>query len=146
MLAVLMNVMEAPMSHPTAADLGRIPMLASLDTAARERLAARLDVVEYADGERIVIEGTSGSDVFVIDSGRATATQRERGLVGLLGPGDFFGEIALLGKSKRNATITASTPMVVWVLRGDAMQSLQREYPEVANALSTAMQDRLARG
>ena len=99
--------------QPTVADLGRVPLFASLDTHAQERLANRLDVDEYDGGQRIVAEGTPGQDPYTIDRGQAMATQRERGLLRLLGPGDFFGEIALLGKGQRTATITASSPMVV---------------------------------
>ncbi|HVQ88264.1 MAG TPA: cyclic nucleotide-binding domain-containing protein [Actinomycetes bacterium] len=132
------------MSQPTADDLSRVPLLASLDTHAQERLAPRFDVAEFDAGERIVAEGTPGLDLYVIDSGRATATQRGRGLIRLLGPGDFFGEIALLGKGMRTATITAASPMVLWVLHGDAIRLLQGEHPEVTEALSTAMQDRLS--
>lgn len=132
------------MAQPTSEDLERIPLLASLDELARERLARRFDVVEYAAGERIVVEGTHGADLFIIDKGRATATQRERGLLRMLRDGDFFGEIALLGKGKRTATITAETPMVVWVLRGQAIRTLQADHPEVTKALVTAMGDRLA--
>ena len=87
---------------------------------------------------------THGADLFIIDKGRATATQRERGLLRMLRDGDFFGEIALLGKGKRTATITAETPMVVWVLRGQAIRTLQADHPEVTKALVTAMGDRLA--
>jgi len=132
------------MTQPTSEDLERVPLLASLNELARERLARRLDVVEYAEGERIVVENTPGSDFFIIDSGRATATQRERGLLRTLRAGDFFGEIALLRRGKRTATITASTPMVVWVLRGQAIRTLQVDHPEVTKALVTAMGDRLA--
>ncbi len=132
------------MSQPTVDDLGRVPLLASLDALARERLANRFDVAEYKDGERIVAEGTPGQDLYVIDRGRATATQRGRGLLRLLGPGDFFGEIALLGKGQRTATITALSPMVVWVLHGDAIRALQIESPEVTKELATAMEDRLS--
>jgi len=132
------------MTQPTSDDLARVPLLASLDPRAKERLARRLEVVEYGEGDRIVVEGTSGTDLYIIDSGRATATQRERGLLRTLRPGDFFGEIALLEKGRRTATITASSPMVVWVLRGSAIRSLRTDFPEVTKALSTAMGDRLA--
>jgi len=132
------------MSQPTADDLGRIPLLAGLPLHIQERLVRRLVVAEYAEGDRIVVEGADGLDLFIIDGGRASATQRERGLVRLLGPGDFFGEIALLGKGKRTATITATSPMVVWVLRGAAIEALRSESPEVTKALVTAMEDRLA--
>ena len=139
-----LSPLEVHVSLPTADDLGRVPLLASLDTLARERLANRFDVAEYDNGDRIVAEGTPGHDLYVIDRGHATATQQGRGLLRLLGPGDFFGEIALLGKGQRTATITASSPMVVWVLHGDAIRALQAEFPEVAKELSTAMQDKLS--
>ena len=131
------------MSQPTADDLGQVPLLAALDAQNLERLASRLLVAEFAEGERIVIEGTPGLDLFIIHSGRAIADQRERGLVRLLGPGDFFGEIALMGKGQRTATVTSSSPMVVWVLPSDAIRVLQTEYPDVTTALRTAMDDRL---
>ena len=134
------------MVQPTAADLGEVSLFSTLDERAREHVVSRLEVAEYAENDRIVVEGTAGVDLFVIRRGRALATQRERGMIRLLGPGDFFGEIALLGRGERTATITASTPMVVWILRSDAIRSLQNESPAVSEALVTAMQDRLADG
>jgi CRP-like cAMP-binding protein len=134
------------MSQPTAEELSGIPLFASLDDLARGHILTRLEVAEYSDGERIVVEGTSGEDLFVIRKGRAVATQKERGMIRLLGPDDFFGEIALLGKGERTATITASTPMEVWILRSDAIRALDNSNPAVLEALTTAMQDRLASG
>ena len=132
------------MSQPTANDLRRAPLLASLDDNARERLASSFEIAEYPDGKRIIVEGTPGNDLYIVDRGRAIATQREQGIVGMIGPGDFFGEIAPLGKRARTATVTASTPMVVWVLHERATQLLSLQHPEIANALTTAMQDHLA--
>ena len=132
------------MSQPTADDLRRAPLLASLDDNARERLASSFEITKYPNGERIIVEGASGHDLYIVDRGRAIATQRELGLVGMIGPGDFFGEIAPLASRERTATVTASTPMVVWVLDERATQRLRIDHPEVADALNTAMQDHLA--
>ena len=58
-----------------------------------------------------------------------------------LGPGDFFGELAILGDGRRTATVTTATPAQVLVLFGTEFRRLQQEYPEIAERIESALRD-----
>ena len=131
------------MDHPSAADLSRVPLLADLPVDYREELSNRFEIEEHSDGHAIVREGGPGYAFYVIASGAATVTQEGRELR-RLEAGDYFGEISIIGEGRRTATVTAVGPVVVWVLFGTAFRVLQSSRPEVATALESAMQQRLA--
>jgi CRP-like cAMP-binding protein len=133
------------MDSPTADDLLRCSLFAGLSPAERTVLAERIEVEEFEQGDRIVTEGRAGYAFHVIDAGTATVTQEGRRLRDL-GPGDFFGEIAIIGRGRRTATVTADGPMVVWSLFGTQFRSLQQESPSVAASLEAVMTERLATG
>lgn len=68
---------------------------------------------EHDAGRHLVSEGRAGYAFYVLDQGRATVTQDGKELP-VLGPGEFFGEIAIIGEGRRAATVTAREPVVVW--------------------------------
>jgi len=133
------------MDHPTADDLTRSPLLAALDPTMRAALAERFEVEDHKEGHRIVTEGQAGYAFYVIASGAASVTHEGRELR-TLGPGEYFGEISILGEGRRTATVTATEPTVVWALFGTTFRTMQMSQPDVAEALQTAMRDRLAAG
>jgi CRP-like cAMP-binding protein len=59
-----------------------------------------------------------------------------------LGPGDYFGEVAILGDGRRSATVTTTTPSQLLVLFGTEFRRLQEDQPEIAARLEAAMADR----
>ncbi len=69
---------------------------------------------------------------------------RDGGATQTLGPGDFFGEIALVETGRRTATVTASSPLEFFVLWGGDFRLLEREQPAVAESIRRAVADRLA--
>jgi CRP-like cAMP-binding protein len=131
------------MDSPTADDLARIPLLAGLTDEARGVLAERFEVEEFDAGRQLVTEGRAGYSFYLLDSGAVSVTHEGRE-VRTLGPGDFFGEIAILGEGRRTATVTATEPGVAWSLFGTSFRALQAERPDVADALEAAMTERLA--
>ncbi len=133
------------MDNPTADDLLRCSLLTGLGPAERAALAERFEVEEFERGDRVVTEGRAGYAFHIIDTGTATVTQEGRALRSL-GPGGFFGEIAIIGRGRRTATVTADGPLVVWSLFGTQFRSLQQENPSVAAALEVVMSERLATG
>ncbi len=61
-----------------------------------------------------------------------------------LGPGDFFGEVAILGGGRRSATVTTTSPATLLVMFGTEFRRLQEAQPEVAARLETAMAERVS--
>ena len=73
-----------------------------------------------------------------------TAVVARRYEVAQLGPGDFFGEMALLGDGRRRATVTTSSPARALVLFGTEFRRLEQDHPHIAEQIETAMRDRAA--
>jgi CRP-like cAMP-binding protein len=90
--------------------LGRVPLFADLDRRELEMLAGSLKERTFRAGETVATEGQSGVGFFVIEDGDARVTVHgdERGH---LGPGDYFGEIALIAEGHRTATVIADTDL-----------------------------------
>ena len=86
--------------HPAVEDLSRIPLLAGLPDEARRLLCDRFDVEDVRPRQRLVEEGRSGYAFYVLDRGQASVAHDGQE-VRRLGPGDFFGEIAILGDGRR---------------------------------------------
>jgi CRP-like cAMP-binding protein len=130
-------------SGPTAIDLAKVPLLSGLSASARAALAERFEVEDFAAGAAVVTEGRAGYAFYVISEGLAGVLHDGRHLREL-GPGDYFGEISIMGDGRRTATVVATTPLVVWVLFGTVFRALESSDPEVAAALQHAMESRLA--
>jgi CRP-like cAMP-binding protein len=128
--------------HPTADDLTRVPLFTGLDGETRAGLAERFDVEEHAAGKVLVTEGRPGYAFYILASGKAGVSVGDRP-IRLLGPGDYFGEMAILGEGRRTATVTAAEPVVVWVLFGTSFRELQTAQPDLADALTRVMNERL---
>lgn len=133
------------MSHPTPDDLLRVPLFTDLPGGAAEVLAPRFDIEEFDAGRKILLEGTAGYAFYVVDRGQVSVTHEGEALR-TLGPGEFFGEIAILGGGRRTASVTASEPTTLWKLFGTAFRQLEQTNPDVSQALQEAMRQRLATG
>lgn len=100
---------------------------------------------EYPSGAVLCRQGKPGDDFFVILEGRGGVTRNGK-KVRALGPGDYFGEVALLGppigKALRTATVTASTPMSCFVLGKNEFRSVIYEE-DIAVSLLHALVERL---
>ena len=103
----------------------------------RERMARHFDV-----DAAIATEGTDGLNFFIVASGEASVTVHGNP-VGTLGPGDSFGEVALVDKSARSATITAASPMVAYALPIWSFRPFIEERPELAWKLLEILAERL---
>jgi CRP-like cAMP-binding protein len=133
------------MTHPAPHELLRVPLFADLELEAAEVLAPRFDVEQYDRGRRVVLEGSSGYAFYVLAEGQASVSHEGEELR-MLGSGDFFGEIAILGGGRRTATVTATEPVTAWKMFGTAFREMQTTRPDVAAALQEAMRRRLASG
>ena len=124
--------------------LRSIPLFASLSHGERRQVAQWADEVEIGEGERLVNMGAFAHEFFAILEGEAEVT-REGDHLADLGPGDFFGEIALVGDERRTATVTAKTPMKVIVMFGRDFRQMESSMPHVADQIKAAIEERTKR-
>ena len=123
------------------ARLKNIPLFAGLSRKERKALAPRADEVELEKGRQVVREGEFPYEFFAIEEGTAEVRRGEQFLAEL-GPGDFFGEMGLVGDTRRNATVVATSALTVVVMTGQAFRQTARELPEVARKIREAIEER----
>ena len=130
--------------RPTAADLERIPLFASLSESELEDLAESFEVKSTAAETQLIGEGTGGYSFFAIADGHACVTADEDEIA-TLNPGDCFGEMALLGSGRRTASVTTTTPTTVYVMFGTEFRRLEHSHPELMAQIKALMRERLIR-
>jgi CRP-like cAMP-binding protein len=118
-----------------------IPLFAGLNRKECRALAPRADEVELAEGKALVREGEWAYEFFAIEEGTVEVRRGDQ-LLGELGPGDFFGEMGLMADTRRNATVTAMSPVKVVVMTAQAFRQTARELPEVADKIRAAIEER----
>ena len=94
-------------------ELSRVGLLAALPGEVLMKLAARMKREETGPGRPIVTEGEDGERFYVVLSGLLSVTQADRGLRGVLKPGDYFGEVALAMNMPRTASVSPMTPVTL---------------------------------
>jgi CRP/FNR family transcriptional regulator, cyclic AMP receptor protein len=123
------------------ARLREIPVFANLSKKQRKLVAQVADEIDIRAGTHLCKEGESAYEFFAIESGTARVVRGDQYLNDL-GPGEFFGEMGLLSKSPRNASVIAETPMTAVVMTGPAFRHIAREMPEVAKRIRSAVEER----
>jgi CRP/FNR family cyclic AMP-dependent transcriptional regulator len=123
------------------ARLREIPLFAGLGKKERREVAKQADEVDVQTGRHLVREGEFAYEFFAIEEGTAEVRRGEQ-LLAELGPGDFFGEMGLIEKVTRNASVTATTPIRALVLTGPAFRHLERELPAVSKQIRRAIEER----
>jgi CRP/FNR family transcriptional regulator, cyclic AMP receptor protein len=119
-----------------------VPLFAEADEKFLDRLAGEFIERTYAPGETITEEGEAGRTFVVIESGEATVTVHSQE-VGKLGPGESFGEMALIDKSARSATVKADSEVHGYQLPVWSFRPLVESHPEMAWALLEALAQRV---
>ncbi|OBA17515.1 uncharacterized protein OGAPODRAFT_23355 [Ogataea polymorpha] len=104
--------------------LKEIPLLKSLSSYERSKLADALNSEFYSVGQNVVTEGEAGENFYFIESGTADVIKSGEGVVSKLNKGDYFGELALLYDSPRQATVKATSPLKVVTLGKSGFQRL----------------------
>ena len=108
-----------------------VPMFSACTKQEIKRIASLANRVEIPAGQPLTKEGERGKEFFIIAEGEAKVTVRgDR--VATLGPGEFFGETALLDPGPRTATVSADSPMVVYKVEGEDFRSLLIDVPFIA--------------
>jgi len=125
--------------------LRAVPTFSSLSEDELTRLGDAFEERQSSAGTRLTLEGASGYSFFVIESGTAEV-ERAGEVLKTLGPGDFFGEAAILTGERRNATVTARTDVELLVLFGTEFRRLETELPAAAEQIRQKMAERAAEG
>ena len=122
--------------------LARVPMFSGVKPKELKKLGKRMSERSFNEGDEITREGESGIGFFVIEHGNATVSVAGD-IVRTLGPGDHFGEIALIDSGPRSATIVASTDLRCRGMSAWEFRPFVEEHPEVAWALLETLVSRL---
>lgn len=125
-----------------ADELAGLPLFEPLSDSDRQEVARWFEQRTADEGVRLIGEGAAGYSFFVLTEGSAVATSGDTKLAEL-GPGDFFGEVAILGESRRTATVTTTAPAKLLVMFGSDFRMLQQAQPGIAARVEEVMQDRL---
>lgn len=128
--------------------LAAVPLFSGLDGATLDALGGAATLRQLAAGERLMRQGERGTEFYVLLSGQLKLTNRAEGdsepfTLGVLGPGDYLGEMALLDDQPRSATAEAVTASELLVLDRDSFRKLVREHAELSLGLLKGMARRL---
>jgi CRP-like cAMP-binding protein len=123
--------------------LAKAPLFSALSKHELGELAKATEDLEVEEGKVLTREGDLGREFFVIVDGDVSVT-RDGSEIRRLGPGDFFGEIALIyDNARRTATVTATSPLRFFVLTRQSFRSLLEHQPEIEDKVMAALEDRL---
>jgi CRP-like cAMP-binding protein len=132
------------LGHNSKIDLiKRVPLFASASKSELAEIATIADEIDLPEGKTVIQEGDTGREFFVLVEGTAEVIRGGK-RVASLGPGDFFGEIALIAKTPRNATITTTSPVRALVITDRAFRQLLDHSPTIAVGVLVALAERLA--
>jgi CRP-like cAMP-binding protein len=118
-------------------------LFASLDAASIAEIAAAASELTAAEGETVIAEGDFGNALFAIESGTAEVSMEGK-RVATLGPGDVFGEIAVVASGRRTASVVALSPLRLIALFKTDVWALERRAPATAEHLRALVTERVA--
>jgi CRP/FNR family transcriptional regulator, cyclic AMP receptor protein len=127
-----------------ASRLKQIPLFQDVPDDELSQIATFAQEVTVEQGRELVREGDFSYEFMAIEDGDAEVTRHGEHLADL-GPGDFFGEIGLLEKTLRTATVTAKSPMRLVTLTGWDLKRMERHIPEAIERVRTALEARKQR-
>lgn len=128
----------APMEE---SQLRSVPLFESLTSEERRAIAQHADEIDVPEGTELVRQGEFAYEFFLIEDGTAEV-MRDGEHVAELGPGDFLGEMGIVGKAVRNATVVTSSPARVIVMTEQALRSMARTNPAVADRIAAVVEER----
>jgi len=120
-----------------------VPLFASCSKKELAEIASIADEIDLSEGKVLMHEGGQGREFFVLIDGTVDVIQNGR-KVKSMGPGDFFGEIALVSKTPRTATIKATSPLRALVINDRAFRALLERSPKIQLGVLQALAERVA--
>ncbi len=127
---------------PKLAALAQVDLFRACTRRELAQIAALADLLEVPAGAVLTREGQPGREAFVIAEGRAHVTLKGR-RVAELGPGAFFGEMSLLDRGPRSATVQATTDMTLFVLDARSFSGMLQQSPSVMRKMLQTVARRL---
>jgi CRP-like cAMP-binding protein len=122
-------------------ELRSVPMFESMTSEERRAIAPHADEIDAPEGTELVRQGEFAYEFFVIREGTAEV-MRDGQHVADLGSGDFLGEMGIVGNVVRNATVVTTSPSRVIVMTEQALRSMTRTNPAVADRITAAVEER----
>ena len=119
-----------------------VPLFEELSRRHLDEVASIADEIDLREGKELTKEGRPGREFFVLIEGSADVKKGSR-RVNEMGPGDFFGEIALVTKRPRTATVVATSPVRALVITDRSFRTLLERQPEIQAKVMSALAARL---
>jgi CRP/FNR family transcriptional regulator, cyclic AMP receptor protein len=120
-----------------------VPLFSKLSKSGLNQVASIADEIDLPEGKDLTREGEPGREFIVILEGGADVVQKGK-RIAQLGEGDFLGEIALITKQPRTATVTTTSPMRALVITDRDFRRLLNDSPSVGQGVLEALAERLA--
>lgn len=122
--------------------ISHVPLFSQCSKQELALVAGIADEIDLAEGKELTREGAPAREFFVLVDGTVRITKNTRKLADL-GPGEWFGEIALITRGPRTATVTASSPVRVLVLTDRAFRQVVQRVPSIALKVLASVGERL---
>jgi CRP-like cAMP-binding protein len=123
--------------------LRSVPLFNALSSDERRTVAQHADEIQVPEGTKLVRQGDFAYEFFVLEDGTAEVV-RDGERVAELGPGDFLGEMGIVSKAVRNATVVTTSPATAIVMTEQALRSIRTLNPVVADRIEAAVEERCA--
>ena len=121
----------------------KVPLFSGGSKSELEQIAQIADEIDLREGKEMTQQGSRGREFFVLLEGEADVTKDGQS-INKLGPGDFFGEIALVSDTPRTATVTATSPVRALVITDRSFRRLLDDQPEFQGKVLRVLAERLA--
>jgi CRP-like cAMP-binding protein len=125
--------------------LRQVPIFEGLSKKQLRQISGLMTRIDQPAGTILIEEGRIGNEFFIVLEGKVEVRHGDQ-VIATPGPGEFFGEIALLDNRPRTATVTVKEPVVVEVLNRREFASLLAQAPELSQEIMATMARRLASG
>lgn len=122
--------------------LAEVPLFASCSSKELQKIARAADEVTVDAGREVIAQDATGHEAFIVIEGRAEVVRNGQ-RIAEVGPGDHFGELALLDGGPRTASVVAETPMTLLVLGQREFAGLIDEVPGLAHKILTSLAQRV---